>query len=71
MFRFLSAWGLLGFDAAEFFLSPNPGEDLRPLARVVSGGELSHVMLAVKTLTSRNRFTGPDKNLGPDGASVG
>ena len=35
----------------EFFVSPNPGEDLRPLARIVSGGELSRIMLAIKTLT--------------------
>jgi DNA repair protein RecN (Recombination protein N) len=41
-----------GFDSAEFFLSPNPGEDLRPLARIVSGGELSRIMLALKTLAS-------------------
>jgi DNA repair protein RecN (Recombination protein N) len=32
-------------------VSPNPGEDLRPLARIVSGGELSRIMLAIKTLT--------------------
>ena len=31
-------WGPSGFDAAEFYLSPNPGEDTRPLARIVSGG---------------------------------
>ena len=43
-------------DAAEFFVSPNPGEDLRPLARIVSGGELSRVMLAIKTLAAA---TGP------------
>ena len=46
-----SAWTSGGFDAAEFFVSPNPGEDLRALARIVSGGELSRIMLAVKTLT--------------------
>ena len=51
-----SAWTARGFDAAEFFLSPNPGEDLRPLARIVSGGELSRVMLAIKTLTAARRF---------------
>jgi DNA repair protein RecN (Recombination protein N) len=50
-----SQWGPAGFDAAEFFLSPNPGEDLRPLARIVSGGELSRVMLALKTLLSSAR----------------
>jgi DNA repair protein RecN (Recombination protein N) len=44
------AWTERGIDQAEFFVSPNPGEDLRPLARIVSGGELSRVMLALKTL---------------------
>ena len=34
------------------FLSPNVGEELRPLARIVSGGELSRVMLALKTLAA-------------------
>jgi DNA repair protein RecN (Recombination protein N) len=51
-----SGWTSDGFDTAEFFLSPNPGEDLRPLARIVSGGELSRVMLAIKTLTFRARL---------------
>jgi DNA repair protein RecN (Recombination protein N) len=45
-------WSERGIDQAEFFVSPNPGEDLRPLARIVSGGELSRVMLALKTLTA-------------------
>jgi DNA repair protein RecN (Recombination protein N) len=44
------SWGERGIDDAEFFISPNPGEDVRPLARIVSGGELSRVMLALKTL---------------------
>jgi DNA repair protein RecN (Recombination protein N) len=47
-----SAWSERGIDQAEFFVSPNPGEDLRPLARIVSGGELSRVMLALKTLAA-------------------
>jgi DNA repair protein RecN (Recombination protein N) len=34
---------------AEFFLSANPGEDLRPLAKVASGGEISRVMLGLKS----------------------
>jgi DNA repair protein RecN (Recombination protein N) len=46
-------WGPRGFDRAEFYVSPNPGEDLRPLARVASGGELSRLMLGVKTLAAR------------------
>lgn len=45
-------WTDRGIDRIEFFLSPNPGEDLRPLARIVSGGELSRVMLAIKTLVT-------------------
>jgi DNA repair protein RecN (Recombination protein N) len=45
-------WSERGVDAAEFFVSPNPGEELRPLARIVSGGELSRVMLALKTLAA-------------------
>jgi DNA repair protein RecN (Recombination protein N) len=47
------SWGSRGLDQVEFFVSPNPGEDLRPLTRIVSGGELSRLMLAIKTLTSR------------------
>ncbi|HJU43284.1 MAG TPA: DNA repair protein RecN, partial [Vicinamibacterales bacterium] len=43
-------WTEAGIDAGEFFLSPNVGEEMRPLARIVSGGELSRVMLALKTL---------------------
>ena len=46
-------WTDAGIDAGEFFLSPNVGEDLRPLARIVSGGELSRVMLALKTLSAK------------------
>jgi DNA repair protein RecN (Recombination protein N) len=45
-------WGPHGVERAELFISPNPGEDLRPLARIVSGGELSRIMLALKTLAS-------------------
>ena len=44
-------WNERGIDRAEFYVSPNPGEELRPLAKIVSGGELSRVMLALKTLT--------------------
>jgi DNA repair protein RecN (Recombination protein N) len=42
--------GIRGAETAEFLLSANPGEALRPLAKVISGGELSRVMLAVKTI---------------------
>ncbi len=39
-----------GFDDIEFMISPNAGEPLRPLAKIASGGELSRVMLALKTV---------------------
>ena len=41
-----------GIDEVEFYFSANPGEDLQPLARIASGGELSRVMLALRTVTS-------------------
>lgn len=42
-----------GRDTVEFFFSANPGEAVRPLARIVSGGELSRLMLAMKCLLAR------------------
>jgi DNA repair protein RecN (Recombination protein N) len=67
-----SAWTANGLDSVEFFVSPNPGEDLRPLARIVSGGELSRIMLAVKTLTASGRlgFSEADDRL-PSGGAPG
>jgi len=46
-------WDANGLDRVEFFVSPNPGEDPRPLARIASGGELSRIMLALRTHGSR------------------
>ena len=43
-------WSDRGLERAEFLLSPNPGEELRPLARIASGGELSRIMLALKSV---------------------
>lgn len=43
-----------GMDAAEFMISPNPGEPLRPLGRIASGGELSRIMLAMKSIFARH-----------------
>src|SRR5712692_6219801 len=45
--------GPRGLDRVEFRLSANPGEDVRPLARVASGGELSRTMLALKAVLAR------------------
>ncbi|HKL80788.1 MAG TPA: DNA repair protein RecN [Mobilitalea sp.] len=39
-----------GFDDAEFIISTNPGEELKPLSRVASGGELSRIMLGIKSV---------------------
>ena len=44
--------GLKGIDDIEFMISPNVGERLRPLARIVSGGEVSRIMLALKSILS-------------------
>jgi len=41
-------WGTEGKDGVEFLISPNIGEELRPLAKIASGGELSRFMLAIK-----------------------
>lgn len=46
-----------GFDDVEFMISTNPGEPLKSLGSVASGGELSRIMLAIKTvLASRDRI---------------
>lgn len=41
-----------GADRIEFLISPNPGQELRPLAKIASGGELSRIMLAIKSVIS-------------------
>lgn len=43
-----------GYDEAEFLISTNPGEELKPLSKVASGGELSRIMLALKTVLAEN-----------------
>jgi DNA repair protein RecN (Recombination protein N) len=47
-----SGWTESGLETAQFLLSPNPGEELRPLARIASGGELSRILLALKSVAS-------------------
>ena len=42
-----------GLDHPEFMIAPNVGEDLRPLSKIASGGELSRIMLAIKTILAR------------------
>lgn len=43
-----------GFDDVEFLISTNPGEPVKPLGRVASGGELSRIMLAIKTILAES-----------------
>ena len=47
-----------GTDSVDFLISVNPGEDLKPIADVASGGELSRMMLAVKTVMAGKENTG-------------
>jgi DNA repair protein RecN (Recombination protein N) len=42
-----------GIDRVEFLVSPNPGEELKPMIKIASGGETSRLMLALKTVLSR------------------
>ena len=43
-----------GLDTVEFYISTNPGEPLKPLAKTASGGELSRIMLALKNIFSKH-----------------
>ena len=44
--------GESGYDEAEFLISPNQGEPLKPLSKIISGGEMSRFMLALKVITA-------------------
>ncbi len=39
-----------GFDEVQFMISPNPGEEMKPVAKIASGGEMSRIMLAIKVI---------------------
>ena len=45
-----TAYSANGYDEPEFMISTNPGEPVKPLGKVASGGELSRIMLAIKTI---------------------
>jgi DNA repair protein RecN (Recombination protein N) len=47
-FKDLQEPGEKGMDRIEFLISTNPGEDLKPLSKIISGGEMSRIMLAFK-----------------------
>ena len=50
--------GPYGIDDIEFLISANPGQPLQPLAKIASGGELSRVMLSLKTILCQSDVTG-------------
>lgn len=50
----LPQWTQTGKDEAQFLVSMNPGEGLKPLAKVASGGELSRMMLALRVILGAN-----------------
>ncbi len=52
-FKLINAGSAKGQDQVQFLLSPNPGEPLRPLAKVASGGEASRLLLAFKLVLKR------------------
>jgi len=59
-------WTGSGFDQVEFMISTNPGEPLHPLEQIASGGELSRVMLALKSSvesSSRRKTSGAERTL--------
>ena len=41
-------FGPKGYDHVEFYLSANPGEAIKPLSKIASGGEVSRIMLSIK-----------------------
>jgi DNA repair protein RecN (Recombination protein N) len=43
-----------GIDEIEFYISPNPGEDFKPLMKIASGGEISRIMLALKNILAES-----------------
>ncbi len=47
-----------GDDSVEFMISPNPGEPMKPLSKIASGGELSRLMLAIKSLEAEHGGVG-------------
>lgn len=66
-------WSAAGADAVQFLISPNVGEEPKPLERIASGGELSRVALALKTCTAGNsrKGAGPPRTLVFDEVDAG
>jgi DNA repair protein RecN (Recombination protein N) len=66
-----AAWSQTGADAVEFLVSPNLGEEPRPLSKVASGGEISRIALAVKTCLATGGKTGTIRTLVFDEVDTG
>ncbi len=66
-----SAWSAAGSDSVEFLISPNPGEEPKPLEKIASGGELSRVALALKTCTAPAKSAGIPRTLVFDEVDAG
>src|SRR5208337_2255374 len=62
-------WSARGFDQVQYLISANPGEPLGPVEEIASGGELSRVMLALKTTVETGRSSRKGRN-GGSGDSV-
>lgn len=55
-------WRTTGFDNVAYLISPNPGEPLKPVEQIASGGELSRVMLALKATIDAGKTEAGKKN---------
>jgi len=53
----IASFGPYGMDQVEFLIAPNPGEGLKPLAKIASGGETSRLMLGLKGVLARADHT--------------
>jgi DNA repair protein RecN (Recombination protein N) len=62
-------WSARGFDQVQYLISANPGEPLGPVEKIASGGELSRVMLALKTTVEAGQASRKGRN-GGRGSSV-
>jgi DNA repair protein RecN (Recombination protein N) len=60
-----SAWAAHGWDAVEYRIATNPGEPLKPLDEIASGGEMSRVMLALKVSVEEGTGKPRQRNIAP------
>ena len=58
-----ATWSESGADRVEFLVSPNPGEEPKPMEKIASGGEISRIALALKTCLTGSAPKGPSRTL--------